>query len=132
DGLDNGAWVAPTVCTECRDERTIGREEIAGPVMSILTYEAEDEVIRRANDTDYGLAAGIVTADLKRAHRVIQQLEAGICWINTWGESPAEMPVGGYKHSGIGRENGVMTLHSYTQVKSIQVEMAKFQSIFKP
>ena len=74
--------------------------------------------------------AGIVTADLNRAHRVIHQLEAGICWINTWGESPAEMPVGGYKHSGIGRENGVMTLQSYTQVKSIQVEMAKFQSIF--
>ena len=76
------------------------------------------------------LAAGIVTADLNRAHRVIHQLEAGICWINTWGESPAEIPVGGYKHSGIGRENGVMTLQSYTQVKSIQVEMAKFQSIF--
>jgi betaine-aldehyde dehydrogenase len=69
-------------------------------------------------------------ADLNRAHRVIHQLEAGICWINTWGESPAEMPVGGYKHSGIGRENGVMTLQSYTQVKSIQVEMGKFQSIF--
>lgn len=98
--------------------------------MSILIYESEDEVIRRANDTDYGLAAGIVTADLNLAHRVIHQLEAGICWINTWGESPAEMPVGGYKHSGIGRENGVMTLQSYTQVKSIQVEMAKFQSIF--
>lgn len=96
--------------------------------MSILTYESEDEVIRRANDTDYGLAAGIVTADLNRAHRVIHQLEAGICWI-TPGDL-AEMPVGGYKHSGIGRENGVMTLQSYTQVKSIQVEMAKFQSIF--
>lgn len=62
---------------------TIVREEIFGPVMSILTYESEDEVIRRANDTDYGLAAGIVTADLNRAHRVIHQLEAGICWINT-------------------------------------------------
>ncbi|ENG7525873.1 betaine-aldehyde dehydrogenase, partial [Escherichia coli] len=130
DGFDNGAWVAPTVFTDCRDEMTIVREEIFGPVMSLLTYESEDEVIRRANDTDYGLAAGIVTADLNRAHRVIHQLEAGICWINTWGESPAEMPVGGYKHSGIGRENGVMTLQSYTQVKSIQVEMAKFQSIF--
>ena len=128
--FDNGAWVAPTVFTDCRDEMTIVREEIFGPVMSLLTYESEDEVIRRANDTDYGLAAGIVTADLNRAHRVIHQLEAGICWINTWGESPAEMPVGGYKHSGIGRENGVMTLQSYTQVKSIQVEMAKFQSIF--
>ncbi|EFS3870133.1 aldehyde dehydrogenase family protein, partial [Shigella boydii] len=130
DGFDNGAWVAPTVFTDCSDNMTIVREEIFGPVMSILTYETEDEVIRRANDTDYGLAAGIVTADLNRAHRVIHQLEAGICWINTWGESPAEMPVGGYKHSGIGRENGVMTLQSYTQVKSIQVEMAKFQSIF--
>lgn len=130
DDFDNGAWVAPVVFTDCSDDMTIVREEIFGPVMSILTYESEDEVIRRANDTDYGLAAGIVTADLNRAHRVIHQLEAGICWINTWGESPAEMPVGGYKHSGIGRENGVMTLQSYTQVKSIQVEMAKFQSIF--
>lgn len=64
---------------------TIVREEIFGPVMSILTYESEDEVIRRANDTDYGLAAGVVTQDLNRAHRVIHQLEAGICWINTWG-----------------------------------------------
>ncbi|HFK5399306.1 TPA: aldehyde dehydrogenase family protein, partial [Escherichia coli] len=130
DSFDNGAWVAPTVFTDCSDDMTIVREEIFGPVMSILIYESEDEVIRRANDTDYGLAAGIVTADLNLAHRVIHQLEAGICWINTWGESPAEMPVGGYKHSGIGRENGVMTLQSYTQVKSIQVEMTKFQSIF--
>ncbi|MBN0941785.1 aldehyde dehydrogenase family protein, partial [Pseudomonas aeruginosa] len=89
----------------------------------------EEEVIRRANATEYGLAAGVVTPNLNRAHRIIHQLEAGICWINSWGESPAEMPVGGYKHSGIGRENGVMTLQSYTQVKSIQVEMGKFQSI---
>ena len=130
EGFDNGAWVAPTVFTDCTDEMTIVREEIFGPVMSILTYESIEEAIRRANDTDYGLAAGIVTTDLNRAHGAIHQLEAGICWINSWGESPAEMPVGGYKHSGIGRENGVMTLQSYTQVKSIQVEMGKFQSIF--
>ena len=130
DGFDNGAWVEPTVFTDCRDDMTIVREEIFGPVMSILTYEREDEVIQRANATDYGLAAGVVTQDLNRAHRVIHQIEAGICWINTWGESAAEMPVGGYKHSGIGRENGLMTLQNYTQVKSVQVEMTRFQSVF--
>lgn len=125
-----GAFVAPTVFTDCRDDMKIVREEIFGPVMSILTYQNEDEVIRRANDSEYGLAAGIVTGDLNRAHRVIHQLEAGICWINTWGESPAEMPVGGYKHSGVGRENGITTLEHYTQIKSVQVELGEFRSVF--
>lgn len=125
-----GAFVAPTVFTDCRDDMTIVREEIFGPVMSILTYQNEDEVIRRANESEYGLAAGIVTRDLNRAHRVIHQLEAGICWINTWGESPAEMPVGGYKHSGVGRENGITTLEHYTQIKSVQVELGEFRSVF--
>ncbi|WP_405078315.1 betaine-aldehyde dehydrogenase [Pectobacterium carotovorum] len=125
-----GAYVAPTVFTDCRDDMTIVREEIFGPVMSILTYQHEDEVIRRANESEYGLAAGIVTSDLNRAHRVIHQLDAGICWINTWGESPAEMPVGGYKHSGVGRENGITTLEHYTQIKSVQVELGEFRSVF--
>ncbi|MBN3082566.1 betaine-aldehyde dehydrogenase [Pectobacterium polaris] len=125
-----GAYVAPTVFTDCRDDMKIVREEIFGPVMSILAYQDEDEVIRRANDSEYGLAAGIVTSDLNRAHRVIHQLEAGICWINTWGESPAEMPVGGYKHSGVGRENGITTLEHYTQIKSVQVELGEFRSVF--
>ncbi|MFJ5485866.1 betaine-aldehyde dehydrogenase [Pectobacterium actinidiae] len=125
-----GAYVAPTVFTDCRDDMTIVREEIFGPVMSILTYQHEDEVIRRANQSEYGLAAGIVTCDLNRAHRVIHQLEAGICWINTWGESPAEMPVGGYKHSGVGRENGITTLEHYTQIKAVQVELGEFRSVF--
>jgi len=128
--LAKGAFVAPTVFTDCSDDMTIVREEIFGPVMSILTYELEEEVIRRANDTEYGLAAGVVTADLTRAHRVIGQIEAGICWLNTWGESPAQMPVGGYKHSGIGRENGIEALEHYTQTKSIQVELGKFESVF--
>ncbi len=125
-----GAYVAPTVFTDCSDAMTIAREEIFGPVMSILIYDDEDEVIRRANDSDYGLAAGIVTRDLTRAHRVIHQLQAGICWINTWGESPAEMPVGGYKQSGVGRENGLETLAHYSQIKSVQVELGPFASVF--
>lgn len=126
----NGAYVQPTIFTNCTDDMTIVREEIFGPVMSILVYDDEDEVIRRANDTEYGLAAGLITENISRAHRVIHQLQAGICWINTWGESPAEMPVGGYKQSGVGRENGLMTLQNYTRVKSIQVELGDYTSVF--
>ena len=125
-----GAYVAPTVFTDCTDDMNITQDEIFGPVMSILSYQTEDEVILRANNSVYGLAAGLVTKDLTTAHRVIHQLEAGICWINTWGESPAEMPVGGYKHSGVGRENGLVTLQNYTQIKSIQVELGEFSSVF--
>lgn len=126
----SGAYVQPTVFTDCRDEMKIVREEIFGPVMSILSFDEEDEVIRRANDTEYGLAAGLMTENLSRAHRVIHQLEAGICWINTWGESAAEMPVGGYKQSGVGRENGLTTLEHYTRIKSIQVELGAYTSVF--
>lgn len=125
-----GAYVPPTIFTDCRDDMRIVREEIFGPVMSLLTYETEEEVVTRANATAYGLAAGVVTRDLARAHRLIHRLEAGICWINTWGESPAEMPVGGYKQSGIGRENGIETLERYTRTKSIQVELAPFTPVF--
>ncbi|AMO94152.1 betaine aldehyde dehydrogenase [Collimonas fungivorans] len=125
-----GAFVQPTVFTDCRDDMKIVREEIFGPVMCILGFEEEDEVIRRANDTEYGLAAGLMTENLSRAHRVIHQLEAGICWINTWGESAAEMPVGGYKQSGVGRENGLTTLEHYTRIKSIQVELGAYTSVF--
>lgn len=128
--LAQGAYVAATVFTDCTDDMTIVREEIFGPVMSILAYSDEDEVIRRANDTDFGLAAGVVTPDLNRAHRLIHRLEAGICWINAWGESPAQMPVGGYKQSGVGRENGISSLAQYTRIKSVQVELGDYVSVF--
>ncbi len=128
--LGQGAFVAPTVFTDCSDEMTIVREEIFGPVMSILGYDSEEEVIRRANATEMGLAAGVVTRDLNRAHRVIHQLEAGICWINAWGESDAKMPVGGYKQSGVGRENGISSLAQYTRIKSVQVELGDYVSVF--
>ena len=128
NGLDKGAFVAPTVFTECTDDMPQVKDEIFGPVMSVLSFNDEDEVIARANDTKYGLAAGVFTKDFARAHRVINQLQAGICWINAWGASPAEMPVGGYKESGIGRENGIETLYHYTQNKSVYVDLNDVQN----
>lgn len=125
-----GAYVQPTIFTDCEDHHTIVKEEIFGPVMSILAWDDEQEAIERANNTHFGLAAGVVTRDLAKAHRTIHQLEAGICWINSWGESPAQMPVGGYKQSGVGRENGISTLAHYTRIKSIQVELERYQSVF--
>ena len=128
NGLDKGAFVAPTVFTDCTDDMPQVRDEIFGPVMSVLSFTDEDEVIARANDTKLGLAAGVFTKDFARAHRVIGQMQAGICWINAWGSSPAEMPVGGYKESGIGRENGIETLYHYTQTKSVFVDLNDIQS----
>ena len=128
--LAKGAFVMPTVFTDCTDEMSIVTDEIFGPVMSILTYETINEAIQRANNTDYGLAAGVVSSNINIAHQTIHKLEAGICWINTWGESDAKMPVGGYKQSGVGRENGITTLKHYTRIKSVQVEMGKFVSVF--
>ncbi|PAU81853.1 betaine-aldehyde dehydrogenase [Halovibrio salipaludis] len=129
-GAEGGYFVAPTVFTGCTDDMTIVKEEIFGPVMSVLTFRDEDDVIRRANNTQYGLAAGVFTRDIKRAHRVIHQIQAGICWINAYNESPSEMPVGGYKQSGIGRENGAATINHYTQLKSVYVGMGDIEAPF--
>jgi len=109
---------------------SICREEIFGPVMSVLTFTDEDEVVVRANATEFGLAAGVFTQDITRAHRVIHQMQAGICWINSFGASPAQMPVGGYKQSGIGRENGLVTLNHYTQIKAVYVGLQPLESPF--
>ena len=126
NGLDKGNFVAPTVFADCTDDMDFVKYEIFGPIMAVLKFSDEEEVIARANNTDYGLAAGVFTQNLSRAHRVIHQLQAGICWINTWGDSPAQMPVGGYKLSGVGRENGVETLNHYTQTKSVLIELNEF------
>ncbi|PTY37061.1 betaine-aldehyde dehydrogenase [Saccharospirillum sp. MSK14-1] len=130
EGCEGGFFVQPTVFADCTDEMPQVREEIFGPVMSILRFSDEAEVIERANDTHYGLAAGVFTQDIQTAHRVIAQLQAGICWINAWGDSPAEMPVGGYKQSGVGRENGIETLAQYTQTKAVYVGMGKIDAPF--
>ncbi|GAB5452479.1 MAG: betaine-aldehyde dehydrogenase [Halioglobus sp.] len=121
--LAAGAFLEPTVFTECSDNMAMVQEEIFGPVMSVLRFRDEDEVIQRANDTEYGLAAGVFTQNLARAHRVIAKLEAGTCWINNYNITPIEMPIGGYKQSGLGRENGPTAIEHYTQLKSVYVEL---------
>lgn len=128
-----GFWVSPVIFTNCNDEMRVVREEIFGPVMCILPYKTQGktqdewlpELIRRANDTPMGLAAGVVASDLSLAQEVIRQLQAGITWINTWGESPAEMPVGGWKMSGVGVENGYEGIQAYMRTKSTLVQLGK-------
>jgi betaine-aldehyde dehydrogenase len=126
--LANGYFVAPTVFDNCRDDMAIVREEIFGPVMSVLEFEDEQEVIERANATEFGLAAGVFTQDLTRAHRVIARLQAGTCWINHYNVTPIELPFGGVKLSGLGRENGRAAIEHYTQLKSVYVAMSDVEA----
>jgi betaine-aldehyde dehydrogenase len=126
--LANGFFVAPTVFDECHDDMAIVREEIFGPVMSVLEFEDEEEVIERANATEFGLAAGVFTNDLTRAHRVIARLQAGTCWINHYNITPIELPFGGVKLSGLGRENGRAAIEHYTQLKSVYVAMGDVEA----
>ncbi len=122
-GFEGGHWIAPTVFAGVRDEMTIAREEIFGPVMSVLEFETEDEAIARANATEFGLAGGVYTGDLARAHRVAGRLRAGTIWINSYNLTPVEMPFGGMKMSGLGRENGRLALDYWSDVQSVHVGM---------
>ena len=123
DTTSAGNFVEPTIFVDCHDDMAIVRDEIFGPVMAVLDFEDESEVVARANATDFGLAAGIFTRDLARAHRVIARLDAGTCWINTYNITPIELPFGGNKQSGLGRENGHAAIEHYTQLKSVYVAM---------
>jgi len=120
---EGGWFVQPTAFADVTDEMTLAREEVFGPVMAILDFETEEEAVTRANSTEFGLAAGVFTADLARAHRVVGALQAGTCWINTYNLTPVEMPFGGVKLSGVGRENGRAAVEYYSQVKSVYVGM---------
>ena len=123
-GECGGGWyLSPAVVTDCRDDMKFVQEEIFGSVAACLVFDTEEEVIRRANKTTFGLAAGVFTQDLTRAHRVTGALEAGMTYINTFNLAPAELPFGGYKMSGIGRENGLAAIEHYTQYKTVLVEM---------
>ncbi|NEX48512.1 betaine-aldehyde dehydrogenase [Pseudotabrizicola algicola] len=128
--LNTGYYVQPTVFADVTDEMTLAREEVFGPVMAVLDFDTEAEAIARANATEFGLAAGVFTADLTRAHRVISQLQAGTCWINAYNLTPVEGPFGGNKTSGVGRENGHAAVQHYTQVKSVYVGMGPVDASF--
>jgi betaine-aldehyde dehydrogenase len=128
--LASGWFVEPTIFDACTDDMEIVTDEIFGPVMAVLVFSDEAEVVERANATRFGLAAGVFTTDLQRAHRVVAELEAGTIWVNNYNLTPVEVPFGGYKQSGIGRENSLVTLEHYTQLKSVYVEMGDVEGSY--
>jgi betaine-aldehyde dehydrogenase len=129
-GEGPGWFVKPTVFADVTDDMTIAREEMFGPVMAVLGFETEDEVIARANATEFGLSAGVFTTDLSRAHRVIAQLNAGSCFINSYNDAPVEAPFGGVKLSGVGRENSKAAINHYSQMKSVFVRLGDVAAPF--
>ena len=126
----NGFYMELTVFADVTDEMTIAKEEIFGPVMSVLSFSSEKEAIARANDTSFGLAAGVFTNNLARAHRVAAQFEAGTCYINTYNLTPVEAPFGGVKLSGVGRENSKAAIEHYSQLKSVYVCLGDTEAPF--
>ncbi|WP_439139877.1 betaine-aldehyde dehydrogenase [Roseicyclus sp.] len=125
-----GAFIAPTIFADVTDEMTIAREEIFGPVMSVLDFDTEDEVITRANATDLGLSGAVFTRDLTRGHRVVHAIEAGSVWINQYNLTPVEVPFGGVKGSGVGRENSRAALEAYSQLKTVYVGMTPVEAAY--
>ncbi|WP_299615232.1 betaine-aldehyde dehydrogenase [uncultured Tateyamaria sp.] len=126
----DGFYLEPTVFADVTDDMTIAREEIFGPVMAVLDFEDEADVMPRANATEFGLAAGVFTSDLTRAHRVAAGFEAGTCYINTYNDAPVEAPFGGSKLSGVGRENSKAAIAHYSQLKSVYVRMGDVEAPF--
>ncbi|XP_063614530.1 4-trimethylaminobutyraldehyde dehydrogenase-like [Penaeus indicus] len=121
--LAGGWYLSPAVLTDCRDDMKVVREEVFGSVASVLEFDTEEEAVKRANDTIFGLAGAVFTKDIQRGHRVANAIEAGTVWINTYNLYPTEVPFGGYKHSGIGRENGLTAVDYFTQTRTVYVEM---------
>jgi aldehyde dehydrogenase (NAD+) len=122
DGFEDGLFVKPTVFAEVTNDMTIATDEVFGPIASVLRFVDEDDAVRIANDTKFGLAAGIWTSNVQRAHRVAGRLRAGTVWINNYRKTGYSTPFGGFKQSGLGRENGPDALLEYTEEKSVWVD----------
>ena len=122
--FERGFWVEPTIFTDVRNDMTIAREEIFGPVLAVICAESSDHAIRIANDTEYGLSAGVWSTDNQRALEVAGQLEAGAVWVNDWHMVNAAYPFGGYKQSGLGRELGPHALDEYTEEKFVHLDLS--------
>ena len=123
DEFSEGCWVQPTIWTGLPDSATVCSEEIFGPCCHVAPFDSEEEVIRRANDTTYGLASAIWTTNLQRAHRVARRIEVGVAWVNSWFLRDMRTPFGGAKQSGIGREGGVHSLEFYTELRNICIKL---------
>jgi aldehyde dehydrogenase (NAD+) len=119
--FEKGFFIAPTVLSDVKDEMAVAREEIFGPVVSVLKFESTEEVVKRANQTDFGLAAGVWTQDIGRAHAIADQIKSGTVWINCYNAVDPAAPFGGFKMSGLGRELGEQALDAYTETKTITV-----------
>jgi betaine-aldehyde dehydrogenase len=120
-GFEKGFWFEPTVFADVRQDMRIAREEVFGPVLSVLRWSDEEEVLQMANSTEYGLTGVVWSQDISRALRVAQRLESGYIWVNGSTVNARALPFGGYKNSGVGRERGLQELYSYTESKSIQI-----------
>jgi len=123
EALSDGCFVAPTLIDDIDHDNRAVQEEIFGPVQEVFEWTEYDEMIERANDVDYGLAAGIITNDVTDAYKTAQDLEAGNIWVNQYNDFPAGQPFGGYKQSGIGRETAFEAVEHYTQTKTINIAL---------
>ena len=128
--LGNGLYVTPAIFADCSDDMEFVREEVFGPLMSVLSFKTADEALERANSTHFGLAGAVFTKDFSRAHRVANRIQGGIVWINDYNITPAEVPFGGYKQSGVRRENGLQAIEHYTQVKTIYANLGDVHLTF--